>query len=60
MEWRDIPVIVVTARDLTEDERDELNIAAQRVLQKGPKEEMLEHVVQALAQYTAARSVAAK
>jgi two-component system, NtrC family, sensor kinase len=54
-EWRDIPVIVVTARDLTDDERDELNVAAQRVLQKGPKEEMLEQVVQALAQCTAAR-----
>jgi signal transduction histidine kinase/CheY-like chemotaxis protein len=60
-EWRDIPVIVVTARELTDDEREELNIAAQRVLQKGPREEMLEHVAQALAQYTApARSVAAK
>jgi DNA-binding response OmpR family regulator len=33
-EWRDIPVIVMTAKDLTEDDRRFLNSGAERVLQK--------------------------
>ena len=34
-EWRDIPVLVVTAKDLTEEERARLNGDVERVLQKG-------------------------
>jgi GAF domain-containing protein/CheY-like chemotaxis protein/anti-sigma regulatory factor (Ser/Thr protein kinase) len=34
-EWRDIPVLVVTAKDLTADERSRLNGNVERVLQKG-------------------------
>ena len=34
-EWRDIPVLVVTAKDLTTEERDRLNGNVERVLQKG-------------------------
>ena len=34
-EWRDIPVLVVTARDLTAEERNHLNGGVQRILQKG-------------------------
>ena len=34
-EWRLIPIIVVTAKDLTPEERDELNGHVSRVLQKG-------------------------
>jgi CheY-like chemotaxis protein len=59
-EWRDIPVVVVTAKDLTEEEHRALNMAAERVLQKGLKEETLKHVAQALAQCTKRRSVAAE
>jgi CheY-like chemotaxis protein len=33
--WRDIPVIVVTAKDLTRDEIDRLNGRVAKVLQKG-------------------------
>ena len=34
-EWRDIPVLVVTAKDLTADDRSRLNGNVERVLQKG-------------------------
>jgi hypothetical protein len=37
-EWRDIPVLVVTAKDLTAEERDRLNGDVERVLQKGGAE----------------------
>jgi signal transduction histidine kinase/DNA-binding response OmpR family regulator/HAMP domain-containing protein len=34
-EWREIPVIVITAKDLTADERERLNGHVRRILQKG-------------------------
>jgi CheY-like chemotaxis protein len=37
-EWRDIPVLVVTAKDLTAEERSRLNGDVERVLQKGGSE----------------------
>jgi signal transduction histidine kinase/CheY-like chemotaxis protein len=37
-EWRDIPVLVVTAKDLTAEERSRLNGDVERVLQKGAAE----------------------
>ncbi len=37
-EWRDIPVLVVTAKDLTAEERSRLNGEVERVLQKGASE----------------------
>jgi CheY-like chemotaxis protein len=37
-EWRDIPVLVVTAKDLTAEERARLNGDVERVLQKGGSE----------------------
>jgi CheY-like chemotaxis protein/anti-sigma regulatory factor (Ser/Thr protein kinase) len=37
-EWRDIPVLVVTAKDLTAEERSQLNGDVERVLQKGSSE----------------------
>jgi CheY-like chemotaxis protein len=34
-EWHDIPVLVVTARDITDDDRCRLNGAVERVISKG-------------------------
>src|SRR5207249_3391883 len=47
-EWTSIPVIVLTAKDLTEEERRRLNGHVSRVLQKGAhqRDELLEHVSQ--------------
>ena len=43
-EWRDIPVVVVTARDLTDEDRSRLNGGAERVIQKSAREELLDEV----------------
>jgi signal transduction histidine kinase/CheY-like chemotaxis protein len=45
-EWRDIPVLVVTAKDLTQEERTRLNGDVVRVLQKGASElgELLQEI----------------
>lgn len=45
-EWRDIPVIVVTAKDLTEEDHRRLNGEVERVLQKDAptRDEMLREV----------------
>ena len=34
-EWRDIPVVVLTAKDVTADDRQRLGGKADRILQKG-------------------------
>ena len=49
-EWRDIPVLVVTAKDLTAAERTRLNGDVERVLQKGSSEldEMLQEISRVL------------
>jgi signal transduction histidine kinase/DNA-binding response OmpR family regulator len=46
VEWKSIPVIVVTAKDLTAEERARLNGRVSRVVQKGAyqRDEFLEHV----------------
>ena len=40
-EWRDIPVVVVTAKDLTDEERNRLNGGVERIIQKSDRDEML-------------------
>jgi CheY-like chemotaxis protein len=49
-EWRDIPVLVVTAKDLTAAERSQLNHGVERVLQKGAAEldELLREICRVL------------
>jgi signal transduction histidine kinase/DNA-binding response OmpR family regulator len=48
-EWRDIPVLVVTAKDLTAEDRARLNGGVERILQKSGRDEMLGEVGRALA-----------
>ena len=45
--WRDIPVVVVTAKDLTETDRRRLNGYVQKILQKGPhtREELVREIL---------------
>ncbi len=49
-EWRDIPVLVITAKDLTAEERDRLNGQVERVMGKGAAElaELLGEIGQVL------------
>ena len=43
-EWRNIPVIVITARDITLEDRARLNGRVASVIQKGGQGDMLRHV----------------
>jgi len=48
-QWHDIPVIVITARELTSEDRDRLNGGVERVIQKTGREELLRQVCDVLA-----------
>jgi signal transduction histidine kinase/DNA-binding response OmpR family regulator len=50
-EWRHIPVIVITAKDLTGDDRERLNGMVEDVIEKSAytREQLLEHVSEAVA-----------
>jgi CheY-like chemotaxis protein len=39
--WEDIPVVIITAKDLTQEDRDRLNGGVERVIQKTDRDEML-------------------
>jgi len=40
-DWQDIPVVVITAKDLTEDDRNRLNGGVERIIQKSDRDAML-------------------
>src|SRR5262249_47719599 len=40
-DWQDIPVVVITAKDLTEEDRDRLNGSVERIIQKSDRDQML-------------------
>ena len=40
-DWQDLPVVVVTAKDLTDEDRDHLNGGVERIIQKSDRDEML-------------------
>jgi PAS domain S-box-containing protein len=50
-EWQHIPVIVVTAKDLTEDDRNRLSGVVEEVLEKSAytRDQLLEHIREAVA-----------
>jgi len=50
-EWRSIPVVVITAKDLTQSDRSRLQGNVERIITKGSysRDELLEHVHQFLA-----------
>jgi len=47
-QWRDVPILVVTAKDLTADDRARLTVGVERVLEKRGRDEMLATVTLAL------------
>ena len=47
--WRDIPVVIVTARDLTAEDRSRLNGGVERIIQKSRLDDMLEELCDVLA-----------
>jgi CheY-like chemotaxis protein len=40
-DWQDIPVVVITAKDLTEEDRNRLNGGVERIIQKSDRDELL-------------------
>ena len=48
-EWQDIPVVVITAKDLTEEDRDRLNGGVERIIQKSDRDEMLRQLSREIA-----------
>ncbi len=40
-DWQDIPVVVITAKDLSDEDRDRLNGGVERIIQKSDRDEML-------------------
>src|SRR5262249_47418178 len=48
-EWRDIPVVVVTARDLTAEDRLHLDGGVHGIIQKSERQEMLQELRRVLA-----------
>src|SRR4029079_7854131 len=43
-DWQEIPVVVITAKDLTEEDRNRLNGGVERIIQKSNRDEMLRHL----------------
>ena len=56
-DWRDIPVVVVTGRDLTEEDRSRLNGAVERIIQKIDRDAMLQELHGELGKCIARRRV---
>jgi GAF domain-containing protein/CheY-like chemotaxis protein len=56
-EWRDIPVVVVTAMDLTEEDRTRLNGGVERIIQKSDRDEMLHQLSGVIGKCVKRRSV---
>jgi adenylate cyclase len=47
--WQAIPVVVITAKDLTQEDRDHLNGGVERIIQKSDRDEMLRQLSRELA-----------
>jgi signal transduction histidine kinase/CheY-like chemotaxis protein/HAMP domain-containing protein len=48
-EWRDIPIVVITARDVTAEDRTRLNGRVESIIQKAGRDDMLRQVCAVLA-----------
>jgi CheY-like chemotaxis protein len=47
-DWQDIPVVIITAKDLTEKDRARLNGGVERIIQKSDRDEMLRQLTRAI------------
>ena len=48
-DWQEIPVVVITAKDLTDEDRDRLNGGVERIIQKSDRDGMLRQLSRELA-----------
>jgi GAF domain-containing protein/CheY-like chemotaxis protein len=56
-EWREIPVVVITSKDLTQEDRSRLNGEVERVIQKSERDEMLRRLTDELGKWVKPRVV---
>ena len=49
VQWREIPALVLTAKDLTAEDRARLNVGIERILEKRDRQDMLREVCASLA-----------
>jgi hypothetical protein len=54
-EWRDIPVVIITAKDLTEADRNRLNGGVEHIIQKSERDEMLRRLTSELSKWVKPR-----
>jgi GAF domain-containing protein/CheY-like chemotaxis protein len=54
-EWRDIPVVIITAKDLTEADRNRLNGGVEHIIQKSERDEMLHRLTSELSKWVKPR-----
>ncbi len=47
-DWQNIPIVVITAKDLTNEDRNRLNGAVERIIQKSDRDEMLRQLTRAI------------
>ena len=55
-DWREIPVVVITAKDLTEEDRNRLNGGVERIIQKSNRDEMLRQLTREISKCVKRRS----
>jgi signal transduction histidine kinase/CheY-like chemotaxis protein/putative methionine-R-sulfoxide reductase with GAF domain len=58
-DWQDIPIVVITAKDLTEADRDRLNGGVERIIQKSDRDEMLRQLSREISKCVKRRSMGA-
>jgi len=55
-DWQDIPVVVITAKDLTDADRDRLNGGVERIIQKSDPDQMLRQLGREISRCVKARA----
>ena len=54
--WQDIPVVIITAKELTQEDRDRLNGGVEHIIQKSDRDEMLRQLSREVARCVKQRS----
>jgi GAF domain-containing protein/DNA-binding response OmpR family regulator len=54
--WQDIPVVIITAKDLTDEDRDRLNGGVERIIRKSDRDEMLHQLGREISRCVKART----
>jgi len=58
-DWKEVPVVVITAKDLTQEDTDRLNGGVERVIQKSDRDEMLRQLSREISKCVKRRTMGA-